>query len=98
MTLHPKHVLLIQYKFQTHRVVSEIYISFIIFIIITIIIPKFNGDRFGVDTKKHGDHFRGRDHFGVDLGVMSGLGAILGSGSFRRLYRSLWYCMMTINR
>ena len=33
--------------------------------------------------------FRGRDHFGVDLRVISGLGIISGSGSFRGLYRPL---------
>ena len=32
--------------------------------------------------------FRGRDHFGVDLGIISELGIISGSGSFRGLYRS----------
>ena len=33
-------------------------------------------DHFGVDVKTNGDHF------GVDLGIISGLGIILGSGSF----------------
>ena len=42
----------------------------------------FLGDHFGVDKKKSGDHF------GVDLGIISGLGIILGSGSFRGLYRT----------
>ena len=32
--------------------------------------------------------FRGRDHFGVDLGIITGLGIISGSGSFRGLYRT----------
>ena len=42
----------------------------------------FLGDHFGVDKKKSGDHF------GVDLGIISGLEIISGSGSFRGLYRS----------
>ena len=29
---------------------------------------------------------RNGDHFGVDLGIISGLGTISGSGSFRGLY------------
>ena len=39
-------------------------------------------DHFGVDLKTNGDHF------GVDLGIISGLGIILGSGSFWGLYSS----------
>ena len=31
--------------------------------------------------------FRGWDHFGVDLGIISGLRIISGSGSFQVLYR-----------
>ena len=31
--------------------------------------------------------FRGRYHFGVDLGIISGLGITSGSGSFRGVYR-----------
>ena len=31
--------------------------------------------------------FRGRDHFGVNLGIISGLEIISGSGSFRGLYK-----------
>ena len=34
-------------------------------------------DHFRVDVKRNGDHF------GVDLGIISGLGTISGSGSFR---------------
>ena len=34
--------------------------------------------------------FRGWDHFGVNLGIISGLGIIPGSGSFRGLYRPRW--------
>ena len=35
------------------------------------------------------ESFWGRDHFGVDLGIILGLGIISGSGSFRGLYRPL---------
>ena len=35
--------------------------------------------------------FRGRYHFGVDLGTISGLGIILGSGSFWGLYKPRAY-------
>ena len=31
--------------------------------------------------------FQGRDHFGVNLRIISGLGIISGSGSFRGLYK-----------
>ena len=33
--------------------------------------------------------FWGRDHFGVNVGIISGLGIISGSGSFQGLYRHL---------
>ena len=36
--------------------------------------------------------FRGWDHFGVDLRIISGLGIISGSGSFRGLYRPQSIC------
>ena len=34
--------------------------------------------------------FQGWDHFGVNLRIISGLGIISGSGSFRGLYRPPW--------
>ena len=43
-------------------------------------IQLFLGDHPGVDKKTSGDHF------GVDLGIISGLGITSGSGSFRGLY------------
>ena len=56
--------------------------------------PMFNyhsiipwGSFRGRQEEKWGS-FRGRDHFGVDLRIISGLGIISGSGSFRGLYRS----------
>ena len=39
--------------------------------------------------EKIGGSFRGRDHFRVNLGIISGPGIISRSGSFRGLYRSL---------
>ena len=41
--------------------------------------------------------FRGRDHLGVDLGIISGLEIMSGSGSIRGLYSTTqvflyWYC------
>ena len=41
----------------------------------------------GCQEEKWGS-FQGWDHFGVDLGIISGLGVISGSGSFRGLYSS----------
>ena len=41
--------------------------------------------------------FRGWDHFGVDLGIITGLGIILGSGSFRGLYMPLGNQSFTAN-
>ena len=55
--------------------------------------PMFNhhslitwGSFRGRQEEKWGS-FRGRDHFGVNLGIISGLGIISWSGSFRGLYR-----------
>ena len=39
---------------------------------------------FGVGEEKWGS-FRSRYHFGVELGIVSGLGITSGSGSFRGL-------------
>ena len=46
----------------------------------TIPFQELIGDHFRVDVKRNGDHF------GVDLGIISGLKTISGSGSFRGLY------------
>ena len=47
------------------------------------------GGHFGVVKKKS------EDHFGIDLGIILGLGIISGSGSFRGLYRSFASDMLT---
>ena len=46
-------------------------------------VQKVFGDHFGVEGKKIGGSFRGRDHFRVNLGIISGSGIISASGSFR---------------
>ena len=53
-----------------------------------ITIPQFFGDHFRGRQEEKWGSFRGRDHFGVDLEIISGLGIISGSGSFRGLYRT----------
>ena len=54
-------------------------------IVLEDIIPflKLIGEHFGVDVKRNGDHF------GVDLGILSALGIISRSGSFRELYSAM---------
>ena len=52
-------------------------------------IPKIKWGSFRGRREDKWGSFRGRYHFGVDLGIISGLGIVSGSGSFRGLYRSL---------
>ena len=48
----------------------------------TIPFQELIGDHFRVEVKRNGDHL------GVDLGIISGLEIISGSGSFRGVYSS----------
>ena len=50
--------------------------------------PKINWGSFRGRREEKWGSFQGRHHFGVDLGIISGLGIIPGSGSFRGLYRT----------
>ena len=51
-------------------------------------IPKIKWRSFRGRREEKWGSFRGRYHFGDDLGIISGLGIVPGSGSFRGLYIS----------